>query len=172
VSGTTGDADYSEVATPPYGSVNPLSISTDFGFRAQDAVAWNPRQFRFASTRAEFAKLSAGYARVMQGGALTAVEQAGLAQEVSRAAEGTLTILDARLVAGVADQSRLATPVAQHFEQTAHTLVAGQASPLGRLLWMRFRMRLVLPAGWAVPRGVATQPASAGESCGGGLVAG
>src|SRR3982751_5665863 len=39
--------DYAELATPPYRSVNPLSISTDFSFRAQDAVAWNPRRFRF-----------------------------------------------------------------------------------------------------------------------------
>ncbi|HEY6374845.1 MAG TPA: hypothetical protein VIX90_04900, partial [Edaphobacter sp.] len=41
--------DYAELATPPYQSVSPLLISTDFSFRAQDAVGWNPREFRFAA---------------------------------------------------------------------------------------------------------------------------
>ena len=40
--------DYAELATPPYESVSPLLLSTDFSFRAQDAVAWNPRRFRYA----------------------------------------------------------------------------------------------------------------------------
>ena len=35
--------DYAELATPPYESVTPLAVSTDFSFRAQDAIAWNPR---------------------------------------------------------------------------------------------------------------------------------
>ena len=39
--------DYAELATPPYRSVSPLLISTDYSFRAQDAVAWNPRRFRY-----------------------------------------------------------------------------------------------------------------------------
>jgi hypothetical protein len=163
--GWSGLPDYAEVATPPYESVNPLSISTDFAFRAQDAVAWNPRRFRFASTRAEFDRLVAGYKRVTRGGALTAAEQAGLAQEMTRAAEGTLTILDARLVAGVADQSMLAAPVALHLEQTAHMLVSGHASPLGRLLWMRFRIRLVLPPRFVTPGGVRVTAAEASEAC-------
>ena len=30
-----GEHDYAELATPPYQSVSPLSISTDFSFRAQ-----------------------------------------------------------------------------------------------------------------------------------------
>lgn len=157
--------DYAEVATPPYGSVSPLSVSTDFAFRAQDAVAWNPRRFRFAATREQYEQLLASYRRVMQGGKLTIAEQARLGQEVSRAAEGTLTILDARVVAGVADQSRLAAPVAQHFEQTAHTLVAGPASPLGRLLWLRFRVRLVLPPGFVTPASISTKPGGAGDPC-------
>jgi hypothetical protein len=50
VSGPMGDYDYAELATPPYQSVTPLSISTDFSFRAQDAVGWNPRHFRFATS--------------------------------------------------------------------------------------------------------------------------
>ena len=48
--------DYAELATPPYRSVTPLAISTDFSFRAQDAVGWNPRRFRYAANAAAFAK--------------------------------------------------------------------------------------------------------------------
>ena len=49
--------DYAELATPPYESVSPLLLSTDFSFRAQDAVAWNPRRFRYADNSAEFQRL-------------------------------------------------------------------------------------------------------------------
>ena len=56
-----GSEDYAELATPPYRSVNPLLISTDYGFRSQDAVGWNPRRFRFAGTAAEFSALEAIY---------------------------------------------------------------------------------------------------------------
>ena len=55
--GPMGEHDYAELATPPYRSVTPLSISMDFAFRAQDAVGWNPRRFRFATSAANFHKL-------------------------------------------------------------------------------------------------------------------
>ena len=38
----------------PTKSVTPLSISTDFAFRAQDAIGWNPRRFRFATSAAAY----------------------------------------------------------------------------------------------------------------------
>jgi hypothetical protein len=41
--GLQGEHDYAELATPPYQSISPLSISTDFAFRAQDAVGWNQK---------------------------------------------------------------------------------------------------------------------------------
>ena len=53
--------DYAELASPPYRSVSPLLISTDFSFRAQDAVAWNPRHFRFAEDTNMFAEMSEAY---------------------------------------------------------------------------------------------------------------
>ena len=55
--------DYAQLATPPYSAVNPLLLSTDFSFRAQDAVAWNPRRFRYAGSAADFARLEAAYER-------------------------------------------------------------------------------------------------------------
>src|SRR5580700_3176176 len=53
--------DYAELATPPYQSVNPLLISTDFSFRAQDVVAWNPRQFRFVADKGTFQRMLGMY---------------------------------------------------------------------------------------------------------------
>ena len=49
--------DYAELATPPYHSVSPLLISTDYSFRAQDALGWNPRRFRFAPDQRSFSRM-------------------------------------------------------------------------------------------------------------------
>jgi hypothetical protein len=140
------------LATPPYQSVTPLSISTDFSFRAQDAVGWNPRHFRFATSAGEFRDLEQIYLRLPKPGTEPSPElQAELAKQLARAAEGTLTILDARLVPGNADQWRVAAAVASHFAETAHTLVQepdGSTSALGRLVWLRFRLQLDMPPGF------------------------
>jgi len=156
VSGAAGDHDYAELATPPYRSVTPLSLSTDFAFRAQDAVGWNPRRFRFATSEEEFKRLSEVYERYESAGATPpATLEVDLADEASKAAEGKLTIVDARLVPGMADQWKMAAAVSSRFETTAHTLVMpadGTGSPLGKLIWVRFRLELALPAGFkAVP---------------------
>ncbi len=151
-SGPIGDHDYAELATPPYQSVTPLSISTDFSFRAQDAVGWNPRRFRFATSKAAFDRLSAVYQRFEQAGATPpAPLQLDLATEIAQASEGSLTLLDVRLLPGTADQSRSAAAVASHFSQTAHTVVQAPDTPatqLGKLLWIRFRVDLDLPPGF------------------------
>lgn len=153
LSGPAGDHDYAELATPPYRSVTPLSISTDFAFRAQDAVAWNPRRFHFATSSAAFRRLEDVYLRLEEaGGNPPAPLQVELSSQISEASEGTFTILDARLAPGTADQWLMAAAVASHFATTAHTVVqepAGTASPLGRLVWLRFRLDLELPANFA-----------------------
>jgi hypothetical protein len=150
--GPEGDHDYAELATPPYQSVSPLSLSTDFAFRAQDAVGWNPRRFRYASSAAEFAQLNEVYLRFVHAGATPpAPLQVELSEQIAQASEGKLTILDAKLAAGLADQWRMAAAVSSHFQSTAHTLVSGDAgagTPLGRLLWIRFRVELDLPPGF------------------------
>jgi hypothetical protein len=147
--------DYAELATPPYQSVSPLSISTDFAFRAQDAVGWNPRHFRFATSGAGYQRLLALVLPVVAAGpgksAPPALE-AALAHELAQTSEGTLTLLDSRLVPGTADQWLAAGAVASHFATTAHTLVPepdGRTSPLGRLLWLKIRLELQLPEGWS-----------------------
>ena len=144
--------DYAELATPPYQSVTPLSLSTDFAFRAQDAVGWNPRRFRFAASPAAFHALESAYSAYMS--ALSrppGYVQPGLAEQIARAPEATLTILDARLTPGTADQWFIAASVASHFLTTAHTLVPppdGVSTPLGRLLWLRFRLGFEVPSGF------------------------
>ncbi len=151
-SGPIGDHDYAELATPPYQSVTPLSLSTDFAFRAQDAAGWNPRRFRFASSKAAFDRLASVYRRFEQAGATPpAPLELDLSTEIAQASEGSLTLLDVRLLPGTADQSRSAATVASHFAGTAHTVVQAPdtpATPLGRLLWIRFRVDLNLPRGF------------------------
>lgn len=152
VAGPTIAHDYAELATPPYQSVSPLSISTDFAFRAQDAIGWNQRRFRFATSAASFNRLQQVYLRYMAAGANPPGElESALSKEIAQTSEATLTILDSRLVAGTADQWRMAAAVASHFLTTAHTVEFepdGSTSPLGRLVWIRFRLELNLPAGF------------------------
>jgi hypothetical protein len=141
--------DYAELATPPYQSVNPLLLSTDFSFRAQDAVGWNPRRFRFALNVEDYQSLLKAYEAYRLTQPATAVAQTELIKIVGRMPEGTMEILDARLVPGTADQTSAAAAVASHFTTTAHTLdmpTGGKATPLGRVNWVRFRIRLDLPA--------------------------
>src|SRR5580700_4257051 len=98
-SGPAGEHDYAELATPPYQSVTPLAISTDFAFRAQDAIGWNPRRFRFATSAASFHRLEQAYLRFEAGGAAPSADvQAELARQIAQTSEATLTILDSRLV--------------------------------------------------------------------------
>ena len=160
--------DYAELATPPYQSITPLSLSTDFAFRAQDAVAWNPRAFRFAPSAAAFARLQSAYDAYQH--ALPNVSPAAqteLASQVARAAEATLMILDARLTPGTADQWSVAASVASHFLTTAHTLVPppdGVSTALGRLLWLRFRVTFDVPANFTPAPGMKITPHVCGAS--------
>jgi hypothetical protein len=152
-----GAHDYAELATPPYRSVNPLLISTDFSFRAQDAIAWNPRQFRYAANATEFSRLSTAYGEYQRSPESGRAAEANLGALAARQPEGVLEILDARLVPGTANQAQTAALVATHFETTAHRVeqpADGRGTPLGKLTWMRFRLRFDLPAGFRAESGV------------------
>jgi hypothetical protein len=152
-----GVQDYAQLATPPYSAVNPLLLSTDFSFRAQDAVAWNPRRFRYAGNAARFARLEGSYERYIRISPPTAEAESELATMVSTEPEGTLQILDARLIPGTANQAGTAALVASHFSSTAHTVeepADGKGLPLGRLVWVRFRIRLELPRNFDPDRGI------------------
>ncbi len=149
--------DYAELATPPYRSVSPLLLSTDFSFRAQDAVGWNPRRFRFAASAAAFARLEGMYRRVTEGKGAPAGEEGRLAELASEQPEGVLEIVDAGLVAGTADQTAAAGLVSTHFGTTAHRMEqpsGGRPTALGRIAMVRFRARLELGGGMRTPPGV------------------
>jgi hypothetical protein len=147
-SGPRPQHDYAELATPPYDSVSPLLLSTDFSFRAQDAVGWNPRRFHFAPDAASYRRLSSAYEAYRASKAPSSAAQQELVAAVVQMSAGTLEILDARLVPGIADQTGAAAAVASHFLTTAHSLDQpqdGRPTPLGRLDWVRFRIDLDLP---------------------------
>jgi len=158
--GPRGQHDYAELATPPYQappyfSVSPLLLSTDFSFRAQDAVGWNPRRFRYAASREEFQKLAVAYDAYRR--AATPAAQQTLAELVNQEPEGVFEILDTHLIPGRADQGQMAGAVASHFTTTAHSLdqADGKESvELGRITWVSFRVRLDLPSGFGPERGL------------------
>jgi hypothetical protein len=155
--------DYAELATPPYHSVSPLLISTDYSFRAQDAVGWSPRRFRFAQDERSFQALLKAYGEYESKGTGSSVAQQTLAGLVSRAAEATFTILDAHLVPGTGDQAAAAAAVAAHFAATAHTLekpADGKTTTLGKLTGLRFRIAMELPAGFFADRRLAVSKQS------------
>jgi len=154
-----GGHDYAELASPPYLSVTPLAVGTDFSFRAQDAVGWNPRRFRYAGTVTDFQKLTALYGPVVEGDARASAE---LAELVARQPEVELRILEARLVPGANDQGRMAAMVASHFETTPHSVEATGASGLGKVTWMRFRVGFELRPRVRVARGVLEEQMSCG----------
>jgi hypothetical protein len=144
--------DYAELATPPYRSVSPLLIGTDWSFRAQDAVGWNPRRFRYAGSRADFRELAGLYDGVMRNNAASSSKAAAL---VSEQPEGVLQILDARIVPGLADQARMAAAVASHFGTTPHTVDQSVLpTPLGAVQELRFRVELDLLPGSIVTKGL------------------
>ncbi len=152
--------DYAELATPPYQSVSPLLISTDWAFRAQDAVAWNPRHFRFAADRAAFRMLEHLQPEVLAG---NAESEAKLASVLIKQPEGTLELLDSRFAPGLADQAKMASTVALHLAGTPHVADESAApSALGRLEAIRFRLLLELPSGMRVMSGVTEKPVQCG----------
>ena len=163
VGGARPGHDYAELATPPYQSVSPLLISTDYSFRAQDAVGWNPREFRFAVDGRSFMQLSEVYGEYRRSSTPSEEVKGRLAELVSRAPQGRLEILDAHLVPGMADQAKAAAMVASHFGSTAHQIeqpTDGKATPLGRVTWMRFRISLELPAGFRANKGIRLERSS------------
>jgi len=141
-SGARGSHDFAELATPPYRSPNPLLISTDFSFRAQDAVAWNPREFHFFTSAQQMSIATKAYNATLKEPNRPAAG-AALFPLLAEACTASLQILDARIAGGSADQALMAATVAQHFSQTAHTVdTSAPPSKLGRILWMRFRVKV------------------------------
>ena len=156
VSGPRPAHDYAELATPPYQSVSPLLISTDYSFRAQDVVAWNPRRFHYAASARDFAAMSAAYLEYMKGSSHRSAAETELAELAGRSPEGRVEILDSHFVPGMANQAQSAAMVASHLSTTPHSVeqVEGNGSALGRVTWMKFRISMDLPSGFPTAKGL------------------
>jgi hypothetical protein len=151
------------LATPPYNSINEHEVGTTFGLRAQDAIGWNPRSFRFLTDPGAFAESQKLFQ--VWGGMKHLVEapmagsREGLAMQRQlkinqKSSVGQFHIVDARLVPGVSDPAPYAQNWALAVSRTPHTFVPaaqGASSPRGELLWMRFSIVLWLPAEWSLP---------------------
>jgi hypothetical protein len=150
------------LATLPYNSINEREVGTTFGLRAQDAVGWNPRSFRFLTDPAHFRQAQLWFRQ------LAAMPEAAhratkpetaeimrhLLQLEDGASSGQFRILDARIVPGTADPLPFAQAWALAFTRSRHQIepvAAGQASPQGKLVWMRFALTLGFPASWRFP---------------------
>jgi hypothetical protein len=156
------------LATPPYGSINQREIGTTYGLRAQDAIGWNPRSFRFLTSQAALSEGQRLFAQLGNGGASPAAARAsrGLMALERQTAAGKLEILDAHLTPGVADAAPFAQSWAQHSygtEQTDEPSAHGAASPRGELHWIKFSLTLWLPAGWNAPRALHGAAAACSE---------
>ena len=142
-----GQFDYAGLATPPYMSPNPIRISTDFSFRAQDAIGWNPRSFQYFRSVSAMREAVAAYRQYISAptNAPTSESQQGmmkLLQLSAQAAPARLEILDAHLIGGTANQTQAASLVATHFLSTAHVVEQSPngPSPLGAITSLRFRV--------------------------------
>lgn len=155
------------LATLPYNSINEREIGTTFGLRAQDALGWNPRSFRFLNDPRNFREAHWLYLRLFHSpkDATAEGEKASMARllELERQSSiGQFRILDARLVPGTADPKPFAQEWAIAFSRNQHQtepVPPAQASPEGKLSWMRFAVTLWLPSGWKFPSG--TKPVRA-----------
>ena len=151
------------LATPPYNSINQREIGTTYGLRAQDAIGWNPRSFRFltdpAAFRAAKRHYNLAFARHKDRvpADVLAAASARLLKLETHASTGQLTILDARLVPGTADPARFAQQWSRAASRSKYQVDAaapGKSTARGELRSMRFRITLSLPPDWAMPRGV------------------
>jgi len=147
------------LATPPYGSISEREIGTTFGLRAQDAIGWNPRSFRFLTDVAALRQGQQLFGAVAAGQKTDESQRAGqkLMQLALHGSVGQLRIVDARLSAGVADAAPFSENWALQAARTPHSEVPaqnGQATARGSLDWIRFTVTLWMPAGWKTPAGV------------------
>jgi len=152
------------LATPPYNSINEREVGTTFGLRAQDAIGWNPRSFRFLTdpnALRESQKLFqalGGTKPALRAPVASSAEEKAMQRQLrinERSSAGQFRLLDARLAPGIADAAPFAQNWALASARTQHRVepaTAGKSSPQGELHWMRFSITLWLPEAWKAPR--------------------
>jgi len=156
------------LATPPYNSINEREVGTTFGLRAQDAIGWNPRSFRFLTNLTAFRESQKLFQSLSRDGQLRLVgpelynRNTPEAQATRRLMElqrqssaGEFHILDAHLAPGISDAASYAENWAlasQKTPQTFEPATGPKSTPLGELHWMRFSVTLWLPGAWQTPK--------------------
>ncbi len=148
--GSRPAVDYAAVVTPPFRSVNPLLLTTDWGFRAQDVVGWNPRSFHYVRSHANFASAEHAYSEALRSPHPSPAQTTAVANAVAASAEGKFEIVDARLLPGTADPSSAAAMLGTRFSTTAHSIINAEGGgPAGHVEQLRFRVTLGgSPASW------------------------
>jgi hypothetical protein len=155
------------LATLPYNSINEREVGTTFGLRAQDAIGWNPRSFKFLSDPAAFHEgqrlfHTLGLAPANRQNAMDPSHAgspdkwtlARLLDFQKDASSGELRILDARLAPGIGDAAQYAQNWALAAAKTPYRVesaLSGRPSDAGSLNWIRFSVILWLPNAWKVP---------------------
>jgi hypothetical protein len=148
--------------TLPYNSINEREVGTTFGLRAQDAIGWNPRSFRFLKDPGDFREARSIYLSLFGSQNVptdgrSAAANARLLELEKAAASGEFRILDARIEPGIADPKPYAQAWAlagSRMQHEVETVSPGQESALGKLVWIRFSLTLWLPVHWSVPAGI------------------
>jgi hypothetical protein len=166
------------LATPPYGSVNEREIGTTFGMRAQDAIAWEPRQFQFFTSVQRVAQARVLFREVMNGaGGVASANKNPVANSAealltlissdTEMGHGIFSIVDAKLVAGAGDPPAFARTWAAHLSQVPHTLeqasTQASAHARGELRSIRFVTTLWLPGTWKLPSELRPEAANCAE---------
>jgi len=170
--GGAGFPDALLLATPPYESISQREVGTTFGIRAQDAIGWNPRSFRFFTNPALFRKAQKLYFELRSkpdatrhgqktveqvkgsknAGDLNAASKS-LSNLLAQSAAGQFRIVDARLTPGTANAMPYAQNWALQQRNTPHTIVATTSpTPYGELHSLQFEITLWLPEGWKAPK--------------------
>lgn len=160
------------MATPPYNLINPREIATTYGLRAQDAIGWNPRHFRFMTNRKDFRQAQrlylfldrygqfGGKAKAVATGRRKKALKRAMARFVKLAKEsspGEFEIVDARLTPGMGPVKPYAANWALQSAKVQHVDEAppgGTPTALGNLGWMRFKVTLWVPGSWRAPKDV------------------
>jgi hypothetical protein len=160
------------LATPPYNLINPREIGTTYGLRAQDAIGWNPRNFRFITNRSTFHQAQKLYLLLNRYGELGGKPGKDVSERKEKSLKralqrfekldrqslpGEFQILNARLTPGVGAVKPYAANWALKASATPHTDVVppGTApAPLGELERIRFSITLWLPGTWRAEHGV------------------
>lgn len=170
------------LVTPPYDSINEREVGTTFGVRAQDAIGWNPRGFRFLTDPIAFRERQQMYrdmslgdqaspaakGRGTAGSAGSSVTESTqrLMDMLHQSSAGQFRILDAHLTPGISDAAAFAENWAVQSARTPHSFdpaADGKSTALGTLNWVRFSVTLWLPGTWKAPAELHARRATCAE---------